>query len=151
MNTGFEVNSLVVKLARVYPPEAAPKATRAVPRNLFEETPANRSQLVAGNHTLWVKAGLPATQTRNTNIEIWNNNRMTDGWIVGWMDDWFWVQDNTKVLEMHENCWKVILDNFSKMLLVLCLWCATIQPSINPIIHGTAVSMLDNQIKIFKL
>ena len=28
---------LVVKLVRVYPPEAAPKATRAVPGNLFEE------------------------------------------------------------------------------------------------------------------
>ena len=33
----FEANSFVVKLARVYPPEAAPKATRAVLGNLFEE------------------------------------------------------------------------------------------------------------------
>ena len=37
MKTGFEANSFVVKLARVYPPEAAPKATRAVLGNLFEE------------------------------------------------------------------------------------------------------------------
>ena len=37
MNSVFEANSLVVKLARVYPPEAAPKATRAVLGNLFEE------------------------------------------------------------------------------------------------------------------
>ena len=33
----FEANSFVVKLARVYPLEAAPKATRAVLGNLFEE------------------------------------------------------------------------------------------------------------------
>ena len=37
MNSVFEANSFVVKLARVYPPEAAPKATRAVLGNLFEE------------------------------------------------------------------------------------------------------------------
>ena len=40
MNSVFEANSLVVKLARVYPPEAAPKATRAVLGNLFEEARA---------------------------------------------------------------------------------------------------------------
>ena len=35
------LNSLVVKLVRVYPPEAAPKATRAVLGNLFEEALIN--------------------------------------------------------------------------------------------------------------
>ena len=42
MKTGFEANSFVVKLARVYPPEAAPKATRAVLGNLFEEARVRR-------------------------------------------------------------------------------------------------------------
>ena len=37
MKTEFESNLLVVKLVRVYPPEAAPKATRAVHGNLFEQ------------------------------------------------------------------------------------------------------------------
>ena len=41
----FEANSFVVKLARVYPPEAAPKATRAVPGNLFEEALAINYEL----------------------------------------------------------------------------------------------------------
>ena len=42
MNSVFEANSFVVKLARVYPPEAAPKATRAVLGNLFEEARVRR-------------------------------------------------------------------------------------------------------------
>ena len=52
MNSVFEANSFVVKLARVYPPEAAPKATRAVLGNLFEEALAIRrsSIYISGYH-----------------------------------------------------------------------------------------------------
>ena len=62
MNSVFEANSFVVKLARVYPPEAAPKATRAVLGNLFEEALAMSCELLwnesVGVHSFLVRHSL---------------------------------------------------------------------------------------------
>ena len=110
----------------------------------------------------WGVYDLPVVETLSTiriflcKIYLESSHRMTDGWIVGLMDDWVWVQRKYKMAILYSEIEKGILHFFTGLFYS---YVSDTQPSsnsplanksIHPIIHGTAVILrLEYGLKIF--